>query len=304
MDWRNLIRDKLVSADEAVKVVKSGDRVVVPVTGEPLAVGMALCARRDELRDVQLFTTGANFEFPWFSAEWEDAFQISLDAWIGPFARPAAHERRADFSPRLWSFFHKAEDEQRPRIRGTDVLLIVLSPPNRHGFCSFGRAVWHKKDLARRAKIVVAEIDEDYMWTYGENFIHISEVDLFVEAPPRERRERPSIFLERPPETEAIAGFVSELVRDGDTIQIGQGSVSAGIVRCGAFDGKNDLGWHSETTPAGVVGLVKKGIFTSRYKTHHKGKMVASAFRGEDPEEAAYVDSNPMWELYGLTYVN
>ncbi|MBI4300824.1 MAG: 4-hydroxybutyrate CoA transferase, partial [Chloroflexi bacterium] len=77
-----------------------------------------------------------------------------------------------------------------------------------------------------------------------------------------------------------------------------------GIVRCGAFDGKNDLGWHSETTPAGIVGLVKKGIFTGLYKTHHKGKMVASAFRGEDPEEAAYVDRNPMWELYGLTYVN
>ena len=165
-----------------------------------------------------------------------------------------------------------------------------------------------KKEEIRAAKITLAEINENLIRTYGENFIHVSEIDYFTKHPPTGRQPGSTDLLGRktqePGEIEkAIAGYVSTLVQDGDTLQIGVGSTSEWCVRLNTFDNKYDLGWHSETTPRGVIKLIRDGVFTSNRKTIHTGKAVATACGGGTREDMDWVNMNPLFELYSATYV-
>ena len=300
MDWQEDYKRKLVSPEEAVKVVKSGDRVVLPATGEPPALGLALAARKNDLTNVLVYTAALVTDYGWYDHGWEDSFTVTLDAYYGPLARPAMAERRADFSPRLYSLHFKPEDERRPGIRETDVYMVVVSPPNQHGYCSFGSSLWYKKSFAKRAKKVLAEVNSNMIRTYGDNFIHVSEIDHFVEYTPE---PRPYIIPEFDPAAKSIAQHVNTLIRNGDTIQVGLGTTGGGMALCGAFDNKEDLGLHSELTIAGLVKLIRQGVFTGRRKTLHTGKAIATSFSG-DAEDMAFVDGNPMFELYECEYVH
>ena len=128
MNWREEYRRKLVSAEDAVSVVKSGDKVELATLGEPTALGLALTARKEELRDVEIYTAALYVDYGWYDPGWEDSFPINLDVYFGPFGRPPAAEKRADFSPRLYSLHFKPEDEGRPGVRRTEDLRRTPSP--------------------------------------------------------------------------------------------------------------------------------------------------------------------------------
>ena len=139
------------------------------------------------------------------------------------------------------------------------MLLIELSPPDERGFCSFGSSVWGKKKAVQSAKTVIAEINKSFIHTFGDNSIHISEIDYFVEPVAAERKTGSTDQLGRKAieigkEENSIAEFVGSLIQDGDTLQIGVGSAAecvAGVK--GILDKKSDLGWHSETSPKGII---------------------------------------------------
>ncbi|MBI2305602.1 MAG: acetyl-CoA hydrolase/transferase family protein [Chloroflexi bacterium] len=300
MDWREDYQKKLVTAEEAVKIVRSRDRVVIPIGGEPTLLPHALAQRAGELEDVELLLCLPMNDFGFWREEVHDSFKVALETFVGDLGRYALDEKRADYYPNLFSLNFKVYDEGRPLVRDIDAVMTVVSPPDDHGFCSFGLRVWNKRAYALRAKKVLVEVDANQVRTYGTNFIHVSRVDYFVEntVPPRPRREYPIDHR-----TRAIAGYVSSLIQDGDTIQVGHGSFTRPLSLLGVFNDKNDLGWHSEVTPYGIVKLVRRGVINGSRKTLHQEKVVATQLEGDD-EDVAFMAHNPMFEVHDVNYVN
>jgi 4-hydroxybutyrate CoA-transferase len=197
---------------------------------------------------------------------------------------------------------HKALDEGREGARPIDLTIIHVTPPNEHGYVCLGHAVWDAKTTVRRARMTVAVVNEHLPRTYGDSWLHVSEIDLFVEdhtpLPDTTSRTYP------PPEPwdAAIAGYVGSLVRDGDTIQIGIGSTTGNLLRLGALDDKHDLGYFGELTVPGTIDLVKKGVITGRRMTTHPDRFIAST-AGNSAEDRAFIHDNPFFEFYAVDYV-
>ncbi len=303
-DWAEWYYARLVSAEEAVRHVKSGDRVVIPIGGEPRLLPKALYARREELRDVDIFTVAPPTDFGWFSPETRGPFNVIVANFIGRTATEAVRSGRVDFSPLPFSMSFKAMDERPQEEPPPDVVMCTVSQPDPHGYCSFGMAMWNKKGYIQRGKTVLAEVDGRLGRTFGDNHIHVSEIDWFVEhTPTAEPPLGRGLYGEPEARHKPIAEAVNSLLKHGDTIQIGGGTTAHAMGWLGAFEGKEDLGIHSEGLALPLAKLVKAGQFTGKYKTLHTGKAVATCFLG-DEEDVAYMDSNPLFELYPVDYVN
>jgi len=189
-----------------------------------------------------------------------------------------------------------------------DVIITEVSPPEDKGFCSFGASLWAKKRQVENAKIVIAEVNKNLIRTFGDNYIHVSAIDYFVEhvsagkgmkissLAGRELKKTDSIL-------KPIADNCSHLIKDGDTLQIGIGRATEPLVRLGMLDGKHNLGWHSEATPPGIISLVRQGIINGRYKTLHQGKVVVTSIGGSTREEMEWVDNNPLFWLVDVAYL-
>lgn len=348
-NWEDTYKRRLTTAQDAVKAVKSGDTVVFSIF-PPVTLPPAFFARRDELENVTVRLLAPASDPGWLQPGHEKSFQIEFELYIGDFARFVTDERRGTYLPNLFSLGMKAYDQGRPDVKVPDVVFVSVSPPNKHGYCHFGLHHWVQRVYARRARTVIAEVNPTLPTPHGDVYIHVSEIDHFVEftpppftreifegiiAPlPEERRaawielweELPDprilgLFAgviagvspddarrvlgigEPPPEAHAIAGYLSELILDGDTIQIGTGEPSRNMARLGAFDGKHDLGIHTELGWPGLARMVQEGIATGRRKEINPRKAVATAWTGCDPMDLAIIDDNPAFELYDPTYV-
>jgi 4-hydroxybutyrate CoA-transferase len=302
-NWKVEYKRKTVSAEEAVRVIKSGDRVSFTHGREPPHVTAAMVARRSDLKDVKIFMRTPSLDFGWYHEDWDNNFHLEI-SYVRPIARDIMAARRCDFVPGSLIGI----TPQNPQVGEADVLLIELSPPDENGFCSFGSSVWGKKKAVQCAKIVIAEINKSFIHTSGDNSIHISEIDYFVEPVATERKAGSTDQLGRKAieigkEENSIAELVGSLIKDGDTLQIGVGSAAecvAGVK--GILDKKVDLGWHSETSPKGIIKLAREGVITGKRKTINTGKVVAIALGGSE-EDMKFVDRNPMFELYDAEYV-
>jgi len=354
MNWQDVYEKKIVSAEEAVKIVKSRDRVVMTgSTDQPKVLPQALFARKSELRDVEIVWGLPLGDPGFFLPGSEDSFKTVIASFIGPMLRTVVNERRTEFIPN--SFASLPKPTERTGEKDCDVYMVTLSPPNKQGFCSLGGELWGKKEMLYGARKTIAEVDNNQLWYYGDTTVHISEIDYFVEHTPRtftfeeipsligniepeSRREQVAEFLKELPRSQhgtflsllpffsaiddqmfghalesmgilvpevarPIAGYVSSLVEDGDTFQIGMGSPSQYIPRLGAFDNKHDLGYHAEMTARGVGDLIRNGIITGKSKNLHQGKAVFSSLTGLGPNEMEWCSENPGVELYGTTYV-
>ncbi|MDO8473197.1 MAG: acetyl-CoA hydrolase/transferase C-terminal domain-containing protein [Dehalococcoidia bacterium] len=301
-NWREEYRRKTVTPEEAVKVVKTGDRVAFAYGLEPNDLALAMMSRAGDVRDVKLYVPAPGRDFPWYEAGWEDVFDVSV-GFVLPVARGMIQERRGDYmvSGLLW-----AED---PSVREpVDVLLVYISTPDEHGYCSLGASLWDKKKAIQEAKVVLAEVSSDLIRTSGENYVHVSEIDYFVEHTPTGKAPGVTDILGRktsgPGKVEkAIAGYVGELVHDGDTFEIGVGGAAEWVLQLGVLDDKNDLGIHSENLPKGMASLVMNGIATGRFKTINPGKVVSTACGGGTKEEMDFINQNPLFELHPSSYV-
>lgn len=300
-DWKEHYKSRTTTAEEAVASIKPGDRVAFTTGNEPAALALALLARAPELRDVTLFLPTPSRDFGWYDPGFEESFRIEV-GYILPVVREMVAQRRCDYNIQTLGVGYGPFD------RAPDVILVELSPPDEHGFCSFGASLWNKKAEVRAAKRVLAEVNDRLIRTAGENFVHVSEIDAFVPHVASGRAPGATDLLGRKqagpgPAERAMAQHVASLVRDGDTLQIGVGSSSEWVARLGVLDGKNDLGWHSETTPRGIVPLVRRGVVNGSRKPLHQGKVVATAIGGGSLEDMRFVDGNPMFELHPASYV-
>lgn len=297
MDWRERCGNKLVSPQEALKAVRDGDTVQLNwLHATPVTLSAALMARKHELRDVQVGAIGPIFN--WDQPGAERAFIVQTP-YLGVTTRPPMAEGRVEFIPVMY-YRHR---ELPPGLE-CDVYLTPVSPPDKHGYCSFGTGLFMSKTMTAAARVVIAEVHEDYIRTGGENYIHVSEITSFVEPtvppaelPPTARNE------EEVAATEIICTLVAHaLIHDGDTVQIGLGSVSSPLAMY--LGHRNDLGIHTEVIPGGVARLVREGVITGKYKTVNPGKVVASGGIGILPDELEIIDGNPNFEFYDFTYTD
>ncbi|MFH1651304.1 MAG: acetyl-CoA hydrolase/transferase C-terminal domain-containing protein [Chloroflexota bacterium] len=305
-DWQEEYQRKFVSPEEAVKTVKSGDTVLIPVSTEPLALSRALMARAGELKDVQVLLRMPRADVGWLSGDCPDAFNVIIDTQPGGPGAKAMQEKGLDMLPSLYGLRYKAENDPRrdPRSAEIDVIMVVVSPPDGNGFCTFGLYLSHKKDSLRRARVVLAEVcdsPEMRVKLAGDNFIHVSEIDFFTEHIPTPVNEAqgPTDEIDR-----AIADHVRTIIRDGDTLELGPGLPSS-LPEMGVFDERQDLGIHSPIVGPAFLDLVRRGIATGKRKSINTGKCICSGFRGvESEEDLRFLDGNPAFELYGSSYVN
>ena len=299
LDWRTWYESRLVSAEVAMSQVQRNDYIWIPVGQRATPLINALIARLDEVAPVYVSCVPTD-DVGWYTTEIAEQLRLSI-VFATPLSNKSVNENRVDFRP-WWVYgAHKATDEGRPGARSLDVVPISVRPPNEHGYCRLGPFVWDAKDAVMRARTVVAALNEQLPRTYGDTWIHVSDIDWFVNDPeplPQGRYVPPEGPWDR-----AIAENIASLIRDGDTLQIGTGSTTANLVRLGALDEKNDLGWFSEMTVPGTVDRVKSGVITSRYMSTHPGKIV-NTLAGNSPEDLAYIDDNPMFELYSTEYVH
>lgn len=189
MNWQELYRQKLTTAEDAVKVVRSGDTVMVPIF-PPATLSPALAARRNELRDVTVRLLAPTGDPGWLRLPDETAFKVEFELYIGDYARYVTDERRGTYLPNLFSLGMKAYDAGRPDVRVPDVMFCSVSRPNRAGYVHMGLHQWNQHAYAKRIPVVIAEVNDRLPQVYGDVWIHVSQIDMFVEhTPPAFTRE-------------------------------------------------------------------------------------------------------------------
>lgn len=282
-----------VSAEAAVSVIRSGQRVLLgPHCAEPQALVEALLARREELRDVTLYTIIPQGACPYAQPGMEAHFRVVAFS-VSPALREAVAEGRAEYIP-----CHYSEVPRLVERIGFDVALVQLSPPDAHGFCSLGICAGYLPSALRVSRLVVAEVNERMPRTLGNAFVPLSRVDLAV------RSDRPPLTLPPPRigEVERRLGErVAELVPDGATIQLGIGPLPTAVAW--ALRDKRDLGVHTGMFSDGMMMLMREGVVTNACKPIDRGKSVASDLLGTE-ELYRFAHDNPALELHPVTYTH
>ncbi len=293
---------KRMEAQEAARLVESGDLVWMPSAHQPPAILATLAAREEELRDVTIRSVVIP-DMGWFRESARTAWDLQVQYALAPDNRRALANRLVDFHPLHMINQHKAADSRPGEGRPIDDLLLVVSPPDERGWVCVGNSVWDAVTSARRAKRVIVEISPGTPRTCGDSWIHVSQLDAIVEG------DRPRLAAPDPdpadfPDVDRrIAEHVKSLVKDGDTLQLGLGTHTGALPLLGAFDDANDLGYFGELTVPGTVDLVRRGIITCRFAELHPRQFVSS-YVGNSPEDLEFIENNPFFQLRSYEYTN
>ncbi|MCJ7717011.1 MAG: hypothetical protein MUO54_10910 [Anaerolineales bacterium] len=297
MSWTDQYQQKVVTAAEAVKAVKSGDRIFL--TGNcsvPSKILSALVDRATDLKDVEINQALTVGPADYVSPEMEGHLRVNT-MFISHNIRQAVQEGRADFTPVLLSEFPLLFKD---KILPLNVAFVHLSPPDPHGYCSFGIEVGLSKSAAESAEIIIAEVNEQMPRTLGDTFIHVSAIDYIVPVD----YDLPELAMggDNPSDTvKKIAGFIADLIPDEATMQMGIGAIPDAVLKH-LFD-KKDLGIHTELFSDGVIDLVEAGVITNAKKTLHPGKIIAGFILGTK-RLYDWVHNNPLIEFLRTEYVN
>jgi len=286
---------RIVSVEEAVAGIASRDQVYVQcAAAAPSFLLDALVARAPELSDVSMVHLHTEGPGPHLAPEMAPHFRHRA-LFIGPNARAAVAEGRADFVP---VFLSDVPALFSSGVLPLDAVLINVSPPDAHGFCSLGVSVEALHEAIRAARTVIAQINPSMPRTLGESFVHVDQIDLGceVDRPPYET-PRPEIGeVER-----CIGSYIADLIPDGATIQLGIGAIPAATAEF--LTGKRDLGVHTEMFTDAVVDLVEAGAVTGARKARNRGKIVAAFMMGSS-RLYRFVDDNPMVEMRSVDFTN
>jgi len=287
--------EKKMSLEEALLLIKTGDHIFIgSACGEPQYLVRGLVEKASHLSDNEILHVHTLGVAPYAEPRYSDRFRLNA-FFVGVNAREAVAEGRADYTPVFLSELPKLISRGLVPI---DVALIQVTPPDEHGFCSFGVSVEITKTASKMAKLVIAQVNRCMPRVLGDSFIHVNDIDAVVV------HDEP--ILELPPSehdivSDRIARHVSELVEDGSTLQIGIGTVPNAVL--GVLTDKKDLGIHTELLTEGVVDLIEEGVVTCEKKTINRGKIIASFAMGTR-RLYDFIDNNPMVEFYESDYVN
>lgn len=293
MDWKSYYQSHIVSGEEAVSKIQSGDRIVIGhACGEPSFLVETMVKHAEDYQNVEVVHMVAMGECAYAQPGMESHFRHNA-IFVGGKTRDAINSGRGDFTP---CFFFEV-----PKLFHTtmpiDVAMVTVTPPNEEGFVSLGVSVDYGYEAVKAAKVVIAQVNDQMPFTYG-NLIPVERINYFV--------EHSAPIIELPPpkigEVEkAIGENCASLIRDGDTLQLGIGAIPDAVLMF--LKGKHDLGIHSEMFSDGVVDLVDAGVITNKRKTCNNGKFVANFLMGTK-RLYDFVDHNPDVLMKPVDYVN
>ncbi|MCC7504322.1 MAG: acetyl-CoA hydrolase/transferase family protein [Saprospiraceae bacterium] len=285
-----------VTAEEALRVIQSGNRVFVHGSATtPVHMLDKLAEQAPRLRDVELVSISMYGDLEIVKPQYHSHFHFN-SLFVSGAIRQAVNEGRADYVP---VFLSEIPELFKRNILPLDVAIVQVSKPDRHGYCSLGTSVDIGRSAVDTAKHVIAQINPQVPRTHGDGIIHISKFDAMVwhEAP---LIEVP--FGENAGEAELKIGQrIAELIDDRATLQMGIGNIPDAVLR--SLTNHKDLGVHTEMFSDGLIDLIEKGVVTNRYKKIHPGKTV-SGFALGTRRLYDFVDDNPSTVFLDIDYVN
>ncbi len=295
MSWREEYSSKVMAARDALRCVQSGMRVYIhPGCAEPEVLVEALIERAPAVCDVEIVHLLTLGRADYIAPEMAGHFRHNA-MFIGGNVREAVNDGRADYTPILLSEIEELfESGQMP----LDVALIQVSPPDGHGFCSFGVGVDTTLTAAKNARFVIAQVNGQMPRTYGDSFIHVSELDAVVEV------SRPLCELPKTEITDvqlAIGRHVASLIEDGSTLQLGVGSIPDAVLL--NLNDHKDLGIHTEMLSDNAIPLIESGVINGSQKTLHPRKVILGFVLGSKPL-FDFVHDNPIFEFHPTSYTN
>ncbi len=296
MHWLELYRQRVTTGEEAVKAIRSGDHVWIHSgCSNPEELISAMVRRAGELEDVEISHILTLGTAEYVRPEYAKSFRHRA-LFAGANVRQAVNEGRADFVPIHLHMIPRLIYEGILRI---DVTLLHISPPDEHGYCSFGLEVGSTKAAAERSRTVIALVNKSMPRALGDAFIHVSKLTHVVEIdrPPLEM----AMAAKPGPVSQAIGQNVASLIEDGSTMQMGIGEIPDAVLMF--LNDKRHLGIHTELFSDGLVDLVESGVVTNEAKTLHRGKTVASFVLG-GKRAFDFLDNNPFLEFHPTDYVN
>ncbi len=277
------------------KLIKSGDRIFIGSNAAvPNVLIQDLIDNAGPLRDIEvvhILTMGKN---AWVNKKYRDLFRVN-SLFLGPGTRRAVAGGYADYTP---CFLSEIPGLFKDQILPLDAALVSVSPPDKHGYCSLGVSVDVVSSACRYARQIIAQINPKMPATNGHSFIHMSQIDAWMEA------EEPLFELEDPEidrVTEQIGQYVSMLIEDGATLQLGIGKIPNAVLHY--LSNHKDLGVHSEMFSDGIIELINSGVINNRRKTFHRGKTITTFCLGTQ-RLYDFVHQNPHVEFYPSEHVN
>lgn len=293
--WMKKFSSRICSADEALGHVKSGDHIYIQSNAAaPSVLIEALVKRAPELRDVSIFHLLTLGDAKYARPEYADSFKVHA-LFVGSNVREAVNSGIADYTPVFLSEIPRLFSS---KILPVDVCFLQVSPPDEHGFCSYGVSVDCTIAARKSAKLVIAQVNRHMPRTMGRAFVHMSKFDYIVEADV----ELAELICKPPTADErAIGRNVASLIEDEATLQLGIGSIPNAILSC--LGDKRDLGLHSEMLSDGIVDLIEANVITNDKKTVLPGKSAVSFVMGSK-RLYEFIDNNPSVEFQTSDFIN
>jgi len=291
--------DKFLPEHEVFAHIRRGDRIFLGTAcGEPQHLVQALTdyvkAHPKAFFDAEIIQVWTLGVAPYTDERLKSNFRLNA-FFIGNNTRTAINAGLADYTP---IFLSQVPDLFNRRIISIDIALIQTSLPDRHGFLSLGVAVDIVKAAVGSASLVIAQVNAQMPRVQGDGFLHISDVDYVIPFDEPLLEYRPNV-----PDAIAtrIGGYVARIVEDGDTVQVGYGSVPNAIMS--ALGRKKHLGVHTELLTDGLVDLIRRGVIDNSRKTINRGKTITSFCMGSR-DTYDFIDGNPAIEFKTIDYTN
>jgi len=286
---------KIVSAEEALKVVKSNDKIYIQAAAAvPSVLINALADRHAELRNVTICQLHTEGEAPYANPEYAESFHVN-SFFIGKNVRHTLKAGNGSYTP---VFLSEVPLLFKRNIVDIKVALIHVSVPDKHGYCSLGVSVEATLAAIDNADHVIAQVNKQMPRTFGDGIIHVTEIDDFVECDV----PLPAHPVTEPTATEnKIGDYVANLIEDRSTLQMGIGSIPNAVLS--KLHNHKDLGLHTEMFSDGVIDLILKDVINGNYKGVNPGRALATFLMGSQ-RLYDYVNDNPYVEMRTSDYVN
>lgn len=292
---RRVYQHKIVSADLAATYIESNMRLVLGhAASTPTAVLEAMTKKKENYKNVEIIHMLCLGKGDYLAEEMIGHFRHNA-IFVGGNSRQAVKENRADYTP---CFFNEVPKLFKEGHIAVDCALIQVSEPNEEGFCSFGLSTDYTKPAAESASLVIAEMNKQMPVVYGDNYIHVDDLDFIVETDTALHELTPPKIGEL---EQQIGENCAKLIEDGSTLQLGIGAIPDAVLMF--LKDKKNLGIHTEMFSDGILDLVESGVINNSKKTLHPGKMISTFLMGSK-RLYDFVDRNPMVELYPVDYVN
>lgn len=295
MDWRTYYKEHTMKPEDAVSVIKDGDRVVFGhAVGEPIIFQRTMAQMAQQFHNVEVAHMVYLGSGEYLQPGMEDHFRHNA-LFVGGPARKAIAENRADYTP---AFFSDVPHMFRNGELPVDVFAFTCSPPDERGYVSIGLSCDYGWQAAKSAKMVIAEVNPNMPRTFGESFIHVTDIDGFLLSWEPLPEAKPPRITE---EDKKIGKYIADLVHDGDCLQLGIGAVPDAV--CSFLGDKKNLGLHSEMFSDGVLPLFEKGVINGSCKQRDVGRACVTFLMGSR-KLYDFVNNNPMIQMMPVDVCN